>query len=149
MQFGWINGINLSVVIYLIAINIIVAGKGISAGFESKHLPINIFEQIGRYGCMALMILPIFTKEWKFGFSSVTEMLLWAVLTVLLLVLYSVLWQKKANGGAGVLYGLAVVPAILFLLNGILLRHIALIVAALLFGVFHFLIVRENIRVKH
>ena len=94
---------------------------------------------------MALMILPVFTRGWKFGFRSVTEMLVWICLTILLLVIYSFLWAKKVNGGVFVLYGLAFVPAVLFLLNGIILRHPALVAASLVFGIFHFLIVKENI----
>ena len=125
--------------------NLIVAGKGLSDSFNSKNLIVNIFEQIGRYGCMALMILPVFTRGWKFGFRFVTEMLVWVFFTILLLLIYSLLWVKKANGGVFVLYGLAFVPAVLFLLNGILLRHPALVAATLIFGVFHFLIVKENI----
>ena len=145
MCFGWINWINIAVIACLILINMIVAGKGLSDRFNSSHLTINIFEQIGRYGCMALMILPVFTKNWKFGFDSVTDMLIWICLTILLLVIYSLLWVKKVNGGVGVLYGLAIIPTILFLLNGILLRHPALVVAALIFGVSHFIIVKENV----
>ena len=145
MSLHWINWINMAAVMWLILINVIVARKGMSDSFNSKHLIVNIFEQIGRYACMALMIIPIFTRGWKFGFRSVTEMLVWICLTILLLVIYSFLWVKKANGGVFVLYGLAFVPAVLFLLNGILLRHLALIAASLVFGVFHFLIVKENV----
>ena len=145
VSFGWINWINIAVVACLILINIIAARKGQSDSFNSKYLTVNILEQIGRYGCMALMILPIFVKDWKFGFGSVMEMLLWACLTILLLGIYFFLWIKKANGGAGILYGLAIVPVVLFLLNGVLLRHPALVVAALVFGIFHFIIVKENV----
>ena len=145
MSFNWINWINMAAVVWLILINVIVARKGLSDSFNSKNLIVNIFEQIGRYACMALMILPMFTRGWKFGFRFVTEMLVWICLTILLLLIYTLLWVKKAYGGVFVLYGLAFVPAVLFLLNGILLRHPALVVAALVFGVFHFLIVKENI----
>ena len=145
MSFGWINWINMMVVMCLIFINVIVARKGLSDSFNSKHLAFNLFEQIGRYGCMVLMILPIFARGWEFGFNSATEMLVWICLTILLLVIYSLLWVKKANGSAGILYGLAIVPVILFLLNGILLCHPALVVASLIFGISHFIIVKENI----
>lgn len=145
MSFNWINWINMAAVVWIILINVIVARKGLSDSFNSKHFIVNVFEQIGRYGCMALMILPIFIRGWKFGFRSVTEMLVWICLTILLLVIYSFLWTKKANGGVFVLYWLAFVPVVLFLLNGILLRHPALIAASLVFGVCHFLIVKENI----
>ncbi len=145
MSFNWINWINMAAVMWIILINVIVARKGLSDSFNSKQMIVNIFEQIGRYGCMALMIFPMFTRGWKFGFSSVTEMLVWICLNVLLLVIYSLFWVKKANGGVFILYGLAFVPAVLFLLNGILLRHPALVTASLVFGVFHFLIVKENV----
>ena len=62
MSFNWINWINMAAVVWLILINVIAAQKGLSDSFNSKHLIVNIFEQIGRYGCMALMILPIFTR---------------------------------------------------------------------------------------
>lgn len=145
MRFDWINWINTAVVAYLILINSIFAKKGQSDNFSSKYLTVNILEQIGRYGSIALMILPIFVSNGKFGFGSVTEMLLWVCLTILLLLIYSVLWLKKAKGSAGILYGLAIIPVVLFLMNGILLRHPALVVASLVFGIFHCIIVKENV----
>lgn len=145
MDFGWINWVNIIAVVYLIAINVIAARKGVSEDFCSKYQAINFFEQVGRYGSMALMIFPVFTKGWKFGFMSVTEMLVWVCSTVLLLAAYGLLWIKKPVGGVSILYGLAIIPVILFLLNGILLRHPALVVASLIFGAFHIAIVKENV----
>lgn len=145
MRFGWINWINLAVVACLILINIIVAKKDHSDSFTSKYLTVNILEQIGRYGCIALMIFPIGVRNWKFGFGSVMEMLLWVYLTILFLGIYIFLWLKKAKGGVSILYGLTIVPIVLFLLNGVLLRHLALVIVALVFGAFHFVIVKENV----
>ena len=119
MEFGWINGINLTVVILLILINIVAFKTGATEGFSSKFRIINVLEQIGRYGCMIFMVLPIWIKNWKFGFQSVGEMLLWIASTVILLLLYGFLWIKKRRGSIGTLYGLAIVPVILFLMNGI------------------------------
>ena len=145
MDFNWINWGNMVVVACLIVINMIAVRKGVSESFCSKYPAINIFEQIGRYGSMDLMIFPVFIKGWKFGFMSVTEMIIWVCITILLLAIYGLLWIKKSSGGVGILYGLAIVPVILFLLNGILLRHFALVVASLIFGAFHFAIVKENV----
>jgi hypothetical protein len=50
----------------------------------------------------------------------------------------------KRDDRIGIMYGLAIVPVILFLMNGILLRHPALIAASLIFGVCHLMIVREK-----
>lgn len=145
MDFGWINCVNIAAVVCLIAINVIAARKGASEDFHSKYQTINIFEQVGRYGSIVFMIFPAFTKGWKFGFMSVSQMFGWMCGTVLLLVVYGLLWIKKPAGGVGILYGLAIIPVILFLLNGILLRHPALVVTSLIFGVFHIAIVKENV----
>ena len=144
MRFGWINWINVAAVICLIFINIIAAKKGLCGDFKSKYPAVNVFEQMGRYGSIIFMIFPIFTRTGEFGFRSVAEMLTWLCLTVLLLLVYIFLWVKKTGGNTAVLYGLAMVPVVLFLLNGILLQHPALIAAALIFGIFHAAIVREN-----
>ncbi len=145
MEFNWINWGNIAAVDCLIIINMIAVKRGVFESFCSKYPVVNIFEQIGRYASMTFMILPVFTKGGEFGFGSVMEMLAWVCATVLLLVIYGVLWMKKSAGGAGILYGLAIVPVILFLLNGILLRHPALVAASLIFGAFHLAIVKENV----
>ena len=144
MSFGWINWINIAVVDCLICINLVAVRKGVAGSFCSKYPVVNVMEQIGRYGCMAFMILPVFTSGWEFGFRTVAEMLIWIWLTILLLVTYLIFWMKKEKGKRGILYGLAMIPVILFLMNGILLRHPVLIAASLIFGVFHCVVVREN-----
>lgn len=145
MDFNWINLGNMAVVVCLIGINMIAIRKGVSESFCSKYPVINILEQIGRYGSMVLMIFPVFTRGWEFGFRSVMEMLIWACATILLLAVYGLLWMKKSAGSVGILYGLAIVPVILFLLNGIILRHFTLVVASLIFGASHLAIVKENV----
>ena len=145
MRFNWINEVNAAAVLWLLLVNLLAARKGLSARFSSKHRLVNFLEQVGRCGCMALMVLPAFKTGWAFCFGSTVEMFVWLGATVLLLTLYSALWTKKAGGGAAVLYGLALIPAALFLLNGGLLHHPALIVAALAFGCAHIGIVKENI----
>lgn len=147
MQFNWINWINLAAVVCLIFINIVAAKKNVAGSFSSQSAAVNIFEQIGRYGCMLFMFLPVLVKGWEFGFVSVAEMMVWICSTILLLVVYTILWICKGcgKGGKRVLYGLAVVPALLFLANGILLRHVALILCVLIFFAFHIKITKENV----
>lgn len=145
MRFGWINAFNAFAVVFLIAVNLIAARRGIAGNFKSSRSIVNVFEQIGRYGCMALMIVPL-TAGWEFGFASEWRMAVWLCLTVLLLAVYGVLWLRKRRGGKAVLYALAIVPACLFFANGVLLGAWPLAVCALLFGVFHFGIVHENVR---
>ena len=144
MRFGWINAVNAFAVVFLIAVNVICARKGIADNWKSRSAVVNVFEQIGRYGCMALMILPL-TAHWEFGFSAEWKMVAWLILTIVLLAAYAVLWTCRRRGGTAVLYALAIVPVCLFLSNGVLLGHWALAAFAVLFGVFHLCIVRENV----
>ena len=64
MQFNWINWINLAAVICLIFINIFAVRKDVAGSFHSRYRIVNIFEQVGRYGCMLFMFLPIFVRGW-------------------------------------------------------------------------------------
>lgn len=147
MKLGWISWVNAAAVFYLVAVNIVAAKKGIADDLKSDHFIINLMEQIGRYGCMIFMILPI-VKGWKFGFSSVAGMLVWLCATVILLVSYSILWLKKRRADRAVLYGLVLVPAFLFFMNGCLLHHVLLIVCSIVFGIFHFRICTESMEDK-
>lgn len=144
MRFGWISAVNAFAVVFLIVINLIAARRRIAGDYKSRRKVVNVLEQIGRYGCMALMILPL-TAGWEFGFSAEWRMIVWLLLTVILLAVYAVLWTFKRRGARAVLYGLAIVPACLFLSNGILLAHPLLTVFAVLFGASHFCIVHENV----
>ena len=144
MIFGWINAVNAAAVVFLIAVNLICMRRGLADDWKSRYAAVNVFEQVGRYGCMALMILPL-TPGWEFGFAAVWRMIAWLTLTILLLAVYAALWVCKRKGNRAVLYALAVVPVCLFFSNGVLLRHPLLAAFALLFGVFHLRIVHENV----
>ena len=144
MMFGWINAMNAVFVVLLIVISAVGQKKSGLPGMKSSSLILNITEQVGRYACMALMILPLLPGL-EFGFSSVGTMVVWMALSSLLLTGYALLWTQTKRGGA-VFYGLAILPALLFLFCGILLRHWALVGAAVLFGVSHTLIVQETLR---
>lgn len=144
MQFGWINAVNAAYVILLITISVIGQKKSGLPPLQSRRAALNIGEQAGRYACMALLVLPLLPRL-EFGFASPGAMTAWLVSGPALLLCYALLWTRAKRGGAA-LYGLAVVPAVLFLCCGVLLRHRALCAAAVLFGVCHTAIVRETQR---
>ena len=141
MTFGWINLVNAAFVIVLITMSVLGQKKSGLSPMQSRRKLLNILEQIGRYACMALMMFPLL-PGFEFGFSSSDVMVCWLVGSLVLLLAYTVLWTQAKRGDA-VLYGLALVPALLFLCFGVLLRHWALVVVAVLFGVSHTLIVQE------
>ncbi|MBQ5968535.1 MAG: hypothetical protein IJL52_00275 [Clostridia bacterium] len=144
MTFGWINAVNAAIVAVLFAASAIGQRRSGLPPMKSRYPALNILEQIGRYACMALMVLPL-CPGLKFGFATIGAFLVWAVLTLLLLIVYVLLWADGVKSAAS-LYALAIVPALLFLESGVYLRHWALLGAAVLFGVSHTLIVHETLR---
>ena len=123
--------------------NIIYALKNRGEKNLCTNRALNLTEQIGRYACIVLMWLPLLV--WEFGFASVTRMLIYAignaVLLTAYLILFAVYFKKKTPGLAVVL---AVLPACIFLLSGILLRHPLLAGFALLFAAGHICVTVKN-----
>lgn len=136
VEFGWINVFGAVIVILMLMPNIIYALKNKDEKSDCGNRFMNAAEQIGRYGCIVLMWLPLMV--WKFGFANVLEMLIYFVGNGCLLAAYwavfAVYLKKKTRRKALVL---AVLPACIFLLSGLLLRHWLLVIIAILFGIAH------------
>lgn len=144
MEFGWINIFGAVIVALMLLPNIVYAFKN----RDEKNLCANRFmnatEQLGRYGCITLMWLPLLV--WKFGFSSELEMLLYLIGNGCLLAAYWAVFAcyfKKRTAARAL--ALAVLPALIFLLSGLLLRHWLLVGFALLFAVGHIYVTWKNI----
>lgn len=143
MEFGWINGFGAIIIIVMMIPNILFAVKNKDMTNRCDNRMMNVIEQIGRYACLVLMWLPLLV--WKFGFRSVFEMFAYIIGSGILLTVYLVIWVlyfKKPTMRTAV--SLAVIPTIIFLLCGILLRHWLLVAAALLFGVGHIYVTMKN-----
>lgn len=143
MEFSFLTLVNAGVLILLLLPNI----------FWTKRLPppkgpqpalwLQVLEQLGRYGCMLLMVVPLFVG--KFGFFSVGAMLVCFGGCLLLLALYWASWAAALKTGAPwTLWALAVLPCCLFLLCGITLHHWALVAAALVFAAAHLAITQKR-----
>ena len=143
MEFGWINVFGAVIVILMLMPNIIYALKNKGEKNDCGNRLMNAAEQIGRYGCIVLMWLPLMV--WKFGFASVLEMLIYFAGNGCLLAAYwavfAVYLKKKTRRRALVL---AVLPACIFLLSGLLLRHWLLVIFAVLFGIAHIYFTQKN-----
>ena len=78
MEFGWINLFGAGIIVLIMIPNIIYA-----AGQKQDETQIEVprglsaCEQVGRYGCIILMWLPLLV--WKFGFGSVEEFLIYLI----------------------------------------------------------------------
>ena len=143
MQFNFINLLGFIIVAVMLIPNIIYGIK--FKGLENKctNKAMNVIEQAGRYGSMALMVLPLFV--WEFGFSSVFMMFVYFLGNGILLFTYLLVWvfyfKKQTMGKAMIL---AIAPTCIFFLSGVTLYHWALVVAAVIFGVGHIYVTYQN-----
>lgn len=143
MEFNWINLFGFIVVVLLLIPNIIFSIKNKNQQSAPSNKILNIIEQIGRYACILLMVLPLFV--WEFGFSPLEWMFVYLLGDIVLLILYYIFWllyrKKQTMGNA---LALAVIPTLIFVVSAVSVRHWALLIMAVLFGVSHIAITYIN-----
>ena len=138
-----INIFGLIIVILILVPNIIYAIKVKDHENKCQNKLMNILEQIGRYGCMFLMVFNIGVFE--LGFISAATVLAYLFGNLILLVSYLVIWVlyfKKPEYPKQI--ALAVIPTIIFILSGITSLHILLIIFGIFFGVGHIYVTKQN-----
>ena len=143
MNFNWINVFNLIILVIMMLPNIEYARRFSGVENKCKNKLINILEQIGRYSCLFLMIFPL--GVWKFGFTSVTALIVCIIGNIVLLGSYIVVWFfyfKKPSLCKAL--ALALLPTGIFCLSGIVLHHTLLIISSILFGISHTYITHCN-----
>ena len=143
MEFNWINIFGGVVVALMLIPNIIYALKNNEETSEKSNIVARMTEQVGRYACMLLMIVPLFVGE--FGFSPLELMFNYLIGNFILLVFYYIFWvlysKSKSLDKA---LALAVIPALIFINSAISVKHWTLLVFALIFGVSHIYITYIN-----
>ena len=124
--------------------NVIFAVK-CKDGFENlwKNRAVELLEQIGRFGCFGFMVFNI-PGTW-FGFVSDEAFAVYLMVDSLLVALYCVIWALcfKKNSIFRAL-ALSVLPSVIFLFSGIMLRSVLLIAAAVIFAPCHILLSYKN-----
>lgn len=147
MKFSFINLFNGLILLLILIPNILWAIKHPEVENKCKNVFFNLAEQIGRYSCMFLMIFPLFV--WKFGFRSVSEMIIHFAGGIFLTLIYLAVWVyffKNSTDPCRII--LAVVPCMIFFLFGFTLRHWALSTAAVVFFIGHIGVTLKNIKSK-
>lgn len=138
-----LNPLGIAIILLMMAPNVIFALRHRDMENKCKNRLINLLEQIGRYGCLVLMIICIGLD--KFGFGSVEDFLIYLFGSALLLLAYFIFWilygkspsRKKA-------LALTIIPCCLFLLCGVTLRQWPLVVFAVFFCVCHVCVTLSN-----
>lgn len=150
MEFGWINVFGAVIVIFLMVPNVVYAIRNKDEKNLCTNQYMNVMEQIGRYACIVLMWFPLLV--WKFSFASAFEMLVYLAGNGVLLVAYWIVFAqylKERNTSRTLI--LAVLPACIFSLSGLLLRHWLLVGFSLLFAIGHIYVTQKNAEaaIKH
>ena len=104
---------------------------------------IETFEQIGRYGCFACMIVNI--PGTYFGFKSDLSFVIYLIVNFVFISAYCIIWIfcfKKNNLFKAI--SLSVLPSVIFLFSGILSRSFLLIFCSSIFAPCHILISVKN-----
>ncbi|MGN0516872.1 hypothetical protein [Eubacterium sp.] len=143
MEFNWINIYGGIVVALMMIPNIIFAVKNKEHKPNKSKRIVNIIEQISRYACIIIMILPLFV--WEFGFSPLGFMFVYVIGNIILLILYYIFWglYSKSKTCKNAL-ALAIIPTLIFINSAISVKHWALLVTAVIFGVSHIYITYIN-----
>ncbi|MGM9617069.1 hypothetical protein [Butyricicoccus sp.] len=196
MRLGWFNVFHVIVLVIMLTPNLIYAMWHKNDMNRCANRLMNLLEQVGRYGCMLFMVLPIGSDE--FGFYSVLDLLLYAAILPILLAVYLGLWELELGeignkllilftvSGLIALIGwlffglemgspiavilltpvlgmlllkkvlrnatrktkmaMAIIPVLIFLLCGITLRHIPLILSAVILGIAHPYVTWQNVK---
>lgn len=143
MEFNWINLFGGVIVLLILIPNIIYALKNKEETPEKSNIIIRIIEQVGRYACMLLMIVPLFVGE--FGFSPLEFMFNYLIGNLILLVFYYIFWVLFVkNKSLDKALALAAIPTLIFINSAISVKHWTLLVFALLFGASHIYITYKN-----
>ncbi len=140
---GWINFFGLIIVVLMLIPNIIYAIKHRGEPRPSVSKAALILENIGRYGCMLLMVFNIGLI--KFGFGSIIGLLIYLFGNASLLIAYwicYIAYFKKPSEDIAIL--LSVIPVVIFLLSGLTLRHWLLVIAAVVFAAAHIYVTNKS-----
>ena len=140
----WFNPFGLFFMSAIMIPNIIYAARH-PEGFANKWCckAVELIEQIGRYGCFALMIFNI-SGTW-YGWWSDEVFAFYLVVNTVLVTLYCLTWMigfRKKPMLRAVL--LSVLPSLVFLFSAVMSRSVLLGLFALLFAPAHILISCKN-----
>jgi CubicO group peptidase (beta-lactamase class C family) len=145
-SMGWFNYYGLIIMVAIIVPNIVACIKNKDAfknSYENKAAA--VFEQVGRYGCFALMIfnIPYTWIGFYLTYGEVFYLAVNATLSLAYCAVWAIMWNKS---GIVKCLLLSVIPSIIFLFSGIMILSIPLIVFSIIFAVCHILISVKNVK---
>lgn len=140
----WFNPYGLAILLIFMAPNVLYARRCPEGFLNRWHSPaVEVLEQIGRFGCFALMVFNIpgtFAGFW-FGGGLAVYLAVNAVLTAAYCVIWAVCFRQSSVFRA---LALSILPSVIFLFSGAMLLSVPLLIAALIFAPCHIAISYKN-----
>jgi len=140
----WFNVFGLIIIVVIMIPNIVFAVK-CKDEFDNKrnNKYVEVIEQVGRLGCLGFMIINI-PGTWL-GWWSDEAFALYLIVDAILVMLYCAIWIVYFNKNSVFrALALSIIPSILFLFSGIMIRSVLLISASVLFAPSHIVISFRN-----
>ncbi len=144
----WINLYGLIFVAIIMVPNIVFAVK-CKDGFENKweNKLVETVEQIGRFGCFGFMIFNI--PGTCLGWWSDEAFSIYLIVDAVLVAAYCIIWivcfRKSSVFRA---LALSIIPSVLFLFSGIMVRSFLLVATAVLFAPSHIALSYQNAKLQ-
>ena len=140
---NWFNYYGLAIMAVIMIPNIIYAIKHKDTAVTYNNKAATILEQIGRYGCIVLMIfnIPYTYFNFWFDYALIAYLCVNGALCLAYLIFWVICWNRNDKIKA---LSLSIIPSIIFVFSGIVLANIPLIAFAVLFAINHILISCKN-----
>lgn len=141
---SWFNFIGLIFVAVILIPNIIFAAKN-KDGFQNFYHNkfVEVFEQIGRFGCFITMFFtpPFLNLGFKINGAKTAYIITGAVLVALYCLGWIVFGKENSVRKS---LALSIIPSVLFLESGLLSLNFSLIILSLIFAPCHIIISYKN-----
>lgn len=141
---SWFNYYGLAVMVIIMIPNIVYAVKHKnenSYGYHNKT--VIVLEEVGRYGCFALMVFNIphtYFNFW-FDYALIVYLSVNGGLCLAYIIFWIAYWNRNDKLKA---LSLSILPSLIFLFSGVVLAYIPLLVFAVIFAVCHIFISYKN-----
>ena len=104
---------------------------------------IEAFEQVGRYGCFALMIfnIPFVCSGFYFESAELVYLVTNGILICSYLLIWIICWNRHMKFRS---YALSILPTAIFVFSSIILGYYLLLLFSIIFGICHIYISVKN-----
>ena len=138
----WFNYYGLIIMVLMIVPNIIFAITH-KNNQPQVNKTIEALEQVGRYGCFALMIfnIPFVCSGFYFESAELVYLVTNGILICSYLLIWTICWNRHMKFRS---YALSILPTAIFVFSSIILGYYLLLLFSIIFGICHIYISVNN-----